>query len=69
MKEIIILQEQLALIDKELRTVTEKLGALEKDLKAVNDLALDVKGLKVYLGRIYPDFKTQFPAIIKKLQG
>lgn|GEM_PF-348470 len=69
MKEIIILQEQLALMDRELRTLTEKLSALEKDLKVVNDLALDVKGLKVYLGRIYPEFKSQFPAIIKEAAG
>lgn len=69
MKDIIALQERLSLMDQELKTLADKVLKLERCLREVDDLNLEVKGLKVFLGRIYPEFKTQFPDIIKKLQG
>jgi argonaute-like protein implicated in RNA metabolism and viral defense len=68
MKDIIALKERLSLMDQELKTLADKVIRLERRLKEVDDLNLEVKGLKVFLGRIYPEFKTQFPDIIKKLQ-
>lgn len=68
MKDIIAMQERLRLIDQELKTFADKVVRLEGCLKKVDDLNLEMKGLKVFLGRIYPEFKTQFPDIIKKLQ-
>ncbi len=67
MKDIIVLQERLTLIEQELKTLTDKATKLEKSLKDLDDLRLEIKGLKVFLGRVHPEFKTQFPDIIKKL--
>lgn len=68
MKDIIALQERLRLIDQELKTLADKVVRLERCLREADDLNLEIKGLKVFLGRIYPEFKTQFPDIMKKLQ-
>lgn len=67
MKDIIALQERVALVEKELKTLTDKVAKLEKALNEINDLRSEIKGLKIFLGRVYPDFKTQFPDILKKL--
>ncbi|MBI5211963.1 MAG: hypothetical protein HY957_01140 [Nitrospirae bacterium] len=67
MKEIIALQERLSLMDQELKTLADKATKLELSLKEVDDLKLEIKGLKVFLGRVHPEFKAQFPDIVKKL--
>lgn len=67
MKDIIILQERLNLAEQELKTLTEKIDKIEGCLKEMDDLKLEMKGLKIFLGRIHPDFKSQMPDIIKKL--
>jgi hypothetical protein len=36
-------------------------------LKEIGDLKLEIKGLKLFLGRVYPDFKSKFPEIMKKI--
>ncbi|MCL4456735.1 MAG: hypothetical protein M1147_08120 [Nitrospirae bacterium] len=67
MKEIIALQERLTLMEQELKTLTDKVTELELSLKELDDFKLEIKGLKVFLGRVHPEFKAQFPDIIKKL--
>jgi archaellum component FlaC len=71
MKDIIALQERLNLVEQELKTLTERVGTLserlDESLQEKEDLNKEIKGLMVFLGRIYPDFKTQFPAILQKL--
>lgn len=68
MKEIILLQEKLALVEKEVNTLTEKVSKIEGSLKEIDDLRMELKALKVFLGRVYPDFKAQLPDILKKIQ-
>lgn len=67
MKEEIIMKEKMKLIEKEMGTLTDKLEKLSKDLKEIEDLKCDLKGLKLFLGRIHPDFKTKFPEIMQKV--
>lgn len=67
MKDIIILQETLALVDRELKTLTEKVSSLESTIREMRDLQVDMKGLKIFLGRLHPEFKSQFPEIVKKI--
>lgn len=67
MKEIIALQERLTLMEQELKTLTDKVTKIELSLKELDDFKLEIKGLKVFLGRVHPEFKAQFPDIIKKL--
>lgn len=67
MKEEIILEEKIKLIEKELITLTERLEAINASLKEVGDLKNEIKGLKLFLGREYPDFKSEFPKIMQKI--
>jgi len=67
MKKERIPEENLHIIKQELITVTEKLDelcCLERD---VQDLKLEIRGLKLFLGRVHPEFKEQFPNIMKKI--
>jgi predicted nucleic acid-binding Zn-ribbon protein len=68
MRDIIALQEKVSLLEKELKTLTDKITKVEEKLKEVEDINIDLKGLKIFLGRIYPEFKSQFPEIVKKLR-
>ncbi len=68
MKEIIVLQEKLALLERELVTLTEKVGRLESKLTAFGELDKEIKGLKIFLGRVHGEFKSDFPEIMKKLK-
>ncbi len=61
-------REKLELIEKELTTLTERLDSIDKTLKEIEDLRLEIKGLKVFLGRVHPDFKNQFLEILKKIR-
>lgn len=69
MKEEKILNEKIALVEKELATIAESLERIDAALKEAEDLRLDIKGLKLFLGRVHPEFKSQFPEILKKLKG
>jgi len=61
-------KEKIALIEKELATITELADGLCAVLKDVEDLKLQLKGLKVFLGRTHPEFKGQFPEILRKVR-
>ncbi len=67
MKEDRILQEKFNLVNKELATLTDKLDEISAALKEIEDLKIEVKGLKLFIGRVHPEFKNQLPAIIKKI--
>jgi hypothetical protein len=67
MKEDKISQASFNLIQKELMTLTEKLEKTTISMKKMDDLELEIKGLKVFLSRLHPDFSKQFPDIMKKV--
>ncbi|MEW6068714.1 MAG: hypothetical protein AB1610_10550 [Nitrospirota bacterium] len=67
MKEEIILKEKIKLLEKELLTLTEKIVSLDAALKEFEDLKNEIKGLKLFIGREYPEFKNKFPEIMKKI--
>jgi argonaute-like protein implicated in RNA metabolism and viral defense len=67
LKEERVLKERVNLLEKELATLTEKLEEIESALKEIGDLKIEIKGLKLFLGREHPEFKSQFPGIIKKI--
>jgi len=60
-------KESINLLEKELATLTEKLEETSASLKEIEDLKLEIKGLKLFLGRTYPEFKSKFPEIMKKI--
>jgi len=67
LKEERILKEKINLLEKELITLTEKLEEMSAALKDIEDLKLEIKGLKLFLGREHPDFKVKFPEIMQKI--
>ena len=67
MKEEQALKERLNLLEKGLMTLTEKLEEMSASLKEIEDLKLELKGLKLFLGREYPEFKSKFPEVMKKI--
>jgi len=54
-------------VEQELKTLTDKVTKLQGNLKEIDDLKSEIKGLKIFLGRVHPEFKSQFPDILKKL--
>jgi prefoldin subunit 5 len=63
-----LLKEKIALVEKEVATISELADELSAALKDVEDLKLELKGLKVFLGRMHPEFKSQFPEILRKVR-
>ncbi len=67
MKEERQIQDKINLLEKELITITEKIEDVSNALKDIEELKLELKGLKIFLARLNPDFKSQFPEIMKKI--
>ena len=67
MKEETSLNEKIRILEKEIATLTEKLDEMSRDLKEIGDLKNEIKGLKLFFGRIHPEFKTKFPEIMEKV--
>jgi chromosome segregation ATPase len=67
MKEEIILREKISLLEKEIATLTEQLEKTRTRLADLDDLKDELRGLKVFLGRLYPEFKSEFPEILQKI--
>ncbi len=60
-------REKVALVEREIMTIADRLDCLDLVRKDIEDLKLEIKGLKLFLGRAKPEFKTQFPEIMKKV--
>jgi prefoldin subunit 5 len=60
-------QDKMKLLEKELATLTEQIEAMQKKLEEIKDLKNEIQGLKLFLGRVYPEFKTWFPEIMQKV--
>lgn len=61
------MKDKTKLLEKELATLTDQIESLNKKLEEVKDLKDEIKGLKLFLGRVYPEFKTWFPEIMQKV--
>ncbi len=69
MKEERILTERIKLLEKEVETLTAEVETLRGQLSEMQELRLEIKGIKVFLGRLYPEFKQQLPEIVRKLKS
>jgi len=67
LKEERVLKERINLLERELITLTEKLEEMNIALKDIEDLKFEIKGLKLFLGRVHPEFRGKFPEIMKKI--
>lgn len=72
MKEI-ELKERISHLERGLRLIgddLENVMKLKKEIKEeIKDIKAEIRALKVYLGRVNPDFKNQYPEVVKKLKG
>jgi len=66
-KKEINAQERVKLLEKELATLTDQIESLNRNVVELKDLRNEIKGLKLFLGRVYPEFKTWFPEIMQKV--
>ncbi len=67
MKEEIILHEKIKLLEKELVTLTEKVESMMRPLKEIEDLKDEIKGLKLFIGRVHPELKSELPELMQKI--
>ncbi|MDI1471694.1 MAG: hypothetical protein QMD43_00980 [Thermodesulfovibrio sp.] len=67
MKELISLKEQIALIEAEIKVLSDKVTEINKQMDKLNDVALEIKAIKLFLKRAFPDFSKEYPEILKKL--
>ena len=67
MKKDPVTKNGLKLLEKELVTITDQLESMNKKIEELKDLKNEIKGLKLFLGRAYPEFKTRFPEIMQKI--
>lgn len=68
MKEEKSLKDKIALLEKELVTITEKLDVMDTALKDLEDIKLELRGIKLFIGRMHPDLKADFPGIVRKIK-
>lgn len=69
MKEEIALKEKMKLIEQEVVTLVDKLQEIDGKIGEIKELQDELKALKLFLGREYPDFKNQFPELHKKVSS
>jgi hypothetical protein len=62
-----VVKDKTKLLEKELATLTDQIESMNKKLEEVKDIKDEIKGLKLFLGRVYPEFKTWFPEIMQKV--
>jgi len=67
LKEEIILKEKINLLEKEIATLTDQIERINRQIKEFDDLKNEIKGIKLFLGRSDPGFKTGFPEIMQKI--
>jgi hypothetical protein len=66
-KREIVLEEKINLIEREVGTLTRRVEELTACLREFEDLRFEISGLKLFLGREYPGFKSEFPGIVQKV--
>ncbi len=69
MKEERQLQERIKLLEKEIQTLTMELQSLTERVSEIEDLRFELKGIKLFLSKQYPDFKNRLPELIKKIKS
>jgi predicted nucleic acid-binding Zn-ribbon protein len=61
------IEEKLKLLEREISTIAEELDKIGASLQDIEDLKTEMKALKLCLNRHMPEFKKEFPGILKKL--
>lgn len=61
-------KEKINHLERGLRLIDEELEGIKKLREDINDIKAEIKAIKIFLGRVNPDFKSQYPEIVKKLK-
>lgn len=67
-RDELILRDRIDLLEKELAASAAKIEELSRALQEFKDIEAELRALKLYLGRLHPEFKKEFPEILKKLK-
>lgn len=67
MKDLIGLKEKIALIEAEIKIISEKILEINKELKKLQEQELEIKAIKLFLKRTFPNFTKEYSEIFKKL--
>ncbi len=63
------LKERMDIMERGIRLLSDGLEPDIKDMKrSLQEMQIEIKALKLFLGRLSPEFKKQYPEIIKKLK-
>lgn len=69
MREEKSLRDKIALLERELVTLTERLDETNSALKDLKDMRLELKAIKLFMGRAHPEFKSRFPEAVRKIRN
>ncbi len=67
-KEEQTMEERVRLLEKEIQTLTAELQRFSSQLESLDEMRLEMRAIKVFLGRKYPEFKNELPEIVKKIK-
>ncbi len=67
LKDEMVLSDRINLLEQELKTLAEKASNYKRVSEELEELRLDMKALKLFLTRHYPEIKSEVPEIRKKL--
>lgn len=67
MKDLMGIKEQIALLEAEIKVISEKILEINKELNKLKDQDLEIKAIKLFLKRNFSDFTKEYPEILKKL--
>lgn len=68
MREEKIMEERMRLLEKEIQTLTAEIQKLSEKLDALAEIRLEMRAIKVFLSRKYPECKSELPEILKKIK-
>ncbi len=69
MKEEKAAQDCFRMVQKELATLTERVECLDSKIRELKELKDEIKGLKLFIGRMHPELQIQLPDIARKVSG
>jgi hypothetical protein len=69
MKEEIILQEKIKLLEKEIATLSDMVSAHKEMSDDIEGLKLEIRSLKLFLSRHFPEFKDEYLRIMEKVES
>jgi hypothetical protein len=67
-KRGIVLEEKINLIERKMAILTRRVEELAACLREFEDLRFEIAGLKLFLGRAYPAFKSESQGSSRRFQ-